>query len=91
MSDYAADAWEIIAEKTAEIERLRAENTMLDGMAKLHERLKDEALQAWNVQQQEIERLRAALERIAAADPVDLALDPEWPQRIARSALANAS
>lgn len=62
MSDYTDNAWEVVAEKTAEIERLRAENQMLDGMAKLHERLKDEALQAWTQQQREIERLRAALE-----------------------------
>jgi hypothetical protein len=36
------------------------------------------------------EHLRAvedALREIARADPVDLALDPNWPQRIAREAL----
>lgn len=32
--------------------------------------------------------IREALEEIRDADPVDLALDPEWPQRIARAALS---
>lgn len=35
----------------------------------------------------EVERLRGALEAISAADAVELALDPEWPRRIARQAL----
>lgn len=36
----------------------------------------------------EIERLRMVLRLIATTDLVDLLLDPEWPQRIARAALA---
>lgn len=35
--------------------------------------------------------LRAALEVIRDADPVDMALDPNWPARIARRALRDAS
>lgn len=33
------------------------------------------------------EGLEDALQEIADADPVDLALDPNWPQRIAAAAL----
>jgi hypothetical protein len=35
--------------------------------------------------------LYEALEKIAKADPVDLALDPNWPQRIACAALSRAN
>jgi hypothetical protein len=35
----------------------------------------------------EVERLRGALEAISAADAVELAFDPEWPQRIACAAI----
>ena len=31
---------------------------------------------------------KAALEEIEQQDPVEIALDPEWPQRIARNALS---
>ena len=34
------------------------------------------------------ERLREALKDIGDADPVDMALDPQWPARIARAARA---
>ncbi len=37
--------------------------------------------------QAELAKAREALREIVAADPVDLALDPEWSQRIARAAL----
>lgn len=33
-------------------------------------------------------RLRDELALIVAADPLDLMLDPQWPQRIARAALS---
>jgi hypothetical protein len=36
---------------------------------------------------EERDRLREALREIVEADPVDLALDPTWPQRIAGAAL----
>jgi len=35
----------------------------------------------------ENERLREALIEIKNADPVDMALDPQWPSRIAKHAL----
>ena len=35
----------------------------------------------------EVTRLRGALKDIAGQDPVELALDPQWSQRIARAAL----
>jgi len=35
----------------------------------------------------EIARLREALKEIVDADQVEMALDPEWPSRIARAAL----
>ena len=35
----------------------------------------------------EIERLREALREISQQDPIELALDPQWSQRIARAAL----
>jgi hypothetical protein len=35
----------------------------------------------------ENERLREALIEIKNADPVDMALDPQWPARIAKHAL----
>jgi hypothetical protein len=37
--------------------------------------------------QREAKRLREALQEIADADPVDMALDPNWPARIASAAL----
>ena len=35
----------------------------------------------------EVERLRTALAEIRDADPVEMALDPNWPARIAEEAL----
>jgi ribosome-associated translation inhibitor RaiA len=34
-----------------------------------------------------LQQMTKALEEIRDADPVELALDPDWPRRIARSAL----
>lgn len=36
------------------------------------------------------DELVAVLKEIVSADPIDLALDPQWSQRIARIALAKA-
>ncbi len=48
---------------------------------------KDELDDALEASDRTAAALRTALENIAKADPVDLALDPEWPQRVALAAL----
>jgi hypothetical protein len=35
-------------------------------------------------------RFREALEKIRDANPIDMALDPDWPRRVAKAALDNA-
>jgi len=56
-----------------------------DEAERLHRLMSEMASQ----QRAEVERLREALTEIRDADPVDMALDPNWSARIARAALSD--
>lgn len=80
---------ELYRAEAAEAE-IKALEKLVEAQAKDHAsnniRLAENAHRA-DIHQAEIERLRAALREIQTQDIMEIALDPDWPRRIARAAL----
>ena len=64
-----------------------SDESLMDEINALESELEDMCAEI-RAKDKEIARLREALKDIGDADPVDMALDPQWPARIARAARA---